>query len=577
MSDLEVSKKIVKTKTEEYLDIDEKLVELEKDKDIIRLEMNIVELPLFSKDTKRKKNDQKTYYFKHDKSSFVEIEPPDGYAIPGEFEERVFIALTKIMRNKNYEKRFIVTANEILESLGVTNKIYYSKLKTALYSLSQTNYRFNNSLYSSAIKGIINDVIYTHIMDIRIITRKNEDYKDHDLFEDNRIKELYQITFTEDFYNNIITTGYLAFDSELLLQIESSIARAIYTILEKWRNYELYLKRPVFYLARRIPLKWDKRQLKRTVSIVESALEELKGFSLIKDFNIIKNKKWDLAEVEIFFTEEHNKVKKSTFFSERADFNSMELYITSTEEKSKNLDEEVVDVSGIINMFPEKIKLMKTFEPFIQDEIKKHGLEYVKYTCEYVLMKNPKTSLKSYLAQALEKNWADEYIAGKKVKEQKTVIEEPKDLIEEAIIVNKYTFDDFLEYSEELQAKITNNVYTSFLKEADSVDNKTMRGIFEKSKKALIVKYINENEVIEETPRAPIGEKLENEIINEYVSKSKFLVEVLKIAKDRNIEFDIKNVAPVFNELYEYEDEEISINYDETTKIGKIQIIGGTK
>ena len=127
MNELTVEKKIIKTKVEEYLDRDETLVELEKDKDIIRFEINIVELPLFSKDTKRKKNEQKTYYFKHDKSAYVEIEPPDGYSIPGEFEERVFIALTKIMRNKNYNKKFIVTANEILESLGVKNKIYYTK------------------------------------------------------------------------------------------------------------------------------------------------------------------------------------------------------------------------------------------------------------------------------------------------------------------------------------------------------------------------------------------------------------------------------------------------------------------
>lgn len=208
MNELTVEKKIIKTKVEEYLDIDETLVELEKDKDIIRFEINIVELPLFSKDTKRKKNEQKTYYFKHDKSAYVEIEPPDGYSIPGEFEERVFIALTKIMRNKNYNKKFIVTANEILESLGVKNKIYYTKLKTALYSLSQTNYRFNNSLYSSSISGIIKDLILTHIMDVRIITRENEEYSEAEQFSDKRIKEIYQITFTDDFYNNIITKGY---------------------------------------------------------------------------------------------------------------------------------------------------------------------------------------------------------------------------------------------------------------------------------------------------------------------------------------------------------------------------------
>ncbi|MEZ7820774.1 MAG: hypothetical protein QMB51_00530, partial [Patescibacteria group bacterium] len=106
---MEEVKEIEKIYAEEYLDIDESLVELEKDRDIIRMEMNIVELPIFSKNSKRKKNQQMTYWFKHDKTSYVEVEPPAGYSIPGEFEERVFIALTKIMRNNNYNRSFYVT------------------------------------------------------------------------------------------------------------------------------------------------------------------------------------------------------------------------------------------------------------------------------------------------------------------------------------------------------------------------------------------------------------------------------------------------------------------------------------
>ena len=98
-------------------------------------------------------------------------------------------------------------------------------------------------------------------------------------------------------------------------------------------------------------------------------------------------------------------------------------------------------------------------------------------------------------------------------------------------------------------------------------DDRVFRGIFEKSKKGLIVQYLTENNI--EPDKEFIIEK---EISGSYISKSKFLVEVLKIAKERNIEFDIKNVAPVFNELYEYEDEVLAINYDENTKIGKIII-----
>ena len=100
----EESRSFKKTKVEEYLNIDETLVELEKTSSVIRLEMNSIELPLFSKDPKRVKNEIKVYHFKTDKSSYLEIEAPAGSSIPGEFEERVFIALTKIMKKNGYKK-----------------------------------------------------------------------------------------------------------------------------------------------------------------------------------------------------------------------------------------------------------------------------------------------------------------------------------------------------------------------------------------------------------------------------------------------------------------------------------------
>ena len=36
---------------EEFLNIDSSLIEMEKNKDLIRMEMNIVEFPIFSKNT----------------------------------------------------------------------------------------------------------------------------------------------------------------------------------------------------------------------------------------------------------------------------------------------------------------------------------------------------------------------------------------------------------------------------------------------------------------------------------------------------------------------------------------------
>ena len=163
-----------KTIKEEYLNIDESLIELEKNSNIVRLELNAIELPLFSKDTKRVKNQIKVYHFKVDKSSFLEVEAPANYSIPGEFEERIFIALTKIMKNNNYSRKFVVSANDILENLGLSNKAYYKRIKEALLLLSKTNYTFTNSLYSNKESGIIEKQIVSSIMNITIISKKDK-------------------------------------------------------------------------------------------------------------------------------------------------------------------------------------------------------------------------------------------------------------------------------------------------------------------------------------------------------------------------------------------------------------------
>ncbi|MBP6408133.1 MAG: hypothetical protein KA277_04375 [Fusobacteriaceae bacterium] len=552
-----------KTRKEEYLNIDETLAELERSSSIIRLEMNSIELPLFSKDSRRVKDQIKVYHFKTDGSSYLEIEAPAGYSIPGEFEERVFIALTKIMKKHNYSRKFVVSANEILENLNVTNPIYFKKLKTAMELLAKTNYTFMNSLYSNEANSLINKKVHASIMDITIFTRKDKEAKNIEQFDDGRIKEVYQISFSDYFYNNIVQKGYLAFDSEKLLSIDNSIARSVWTMIEKWRGYDLYLRRPIFFIVRRIPLKWDKKNVARTVKTIEKALYELKEFSLIEDFAIIKERKWELAEVEVRFTETHNKVKRDTFYSEKNEF-KIDMFVTSTEEKIKEIEIIETNTDSILNMFPDRVLAMKTFENFIKRSIENYGFDYVKYTAEYIISKNPK-NYKSYLSKALEENWADEYIARKQLKEQKS-IEKPIEIIEEAEILNKYSYKDFESYSEDLQEEITSKVYTGFLNEAQAQDNKIMRSIFEKSKKSLITKYINENEVIEET-------QFKTEIKEEYVTVTKFLLEVSKLMKENNIDFDLENVATIFKIFGEFEDETLKISYDVETKIGKIQIL----
>lgn len=573
--DWEESKRFLKTKNEEFLDIDEKLIQLEKNSNVIRLEMNTIELPLFSRNPKRAKNEIKAYHFKADKSSYLEIEAPAGYAIPGEFEERVFIGLTKIMKKNNYSRKFVVSVNEILENLGLTNPIYYKKIKNSLVLLSKTNYTFFNSLYSNKDLGILDKEVISSIMSVTVITRRNEEYKNINAFNDGRVKEVYEIVLSDYFYNNIVTKGYMAFDAEKLLLIENSIARSIFTLIEKWRGYGLYLRRPAFFIARRIPLRWNKLQIRRTIDTIEKALIILKNLNLIKEYKIIKEKKWELTEIEIIFNEEHNKIKREMFFTEKNEYNNFETIITT--ETKRKVNELSLDMSlEIINLFPESVKSMKTFKNLITDSIVKFGFEYVKLTSEYVILQNPK-SFKSYLNQALENNWADEYISKKKSKDIIQIINPSEQDNKIKITENKYSYDSFKKFPDFLKEKIVDKVYNNFLSETSTSDNPIMRKIFDKSKRALIVKYINENYVEEESKnnfenKSHVEELKNMKILKKYISVTKFLFEIQEILIEKKIPFDLEKVAPIFKAFLEFEDEFIKIKYDMDTKLGEVLI-----
>ena len=286
-----------------------------------------------------------------------------------------------------------------------------------------------------------------------------------------------------------------------------------------------------------------------------------------------KKTKWELAEIEIKFDDRHNDVKQKTFYEERQEFN-VDMIVTSTQDKVKN-EVETKDGTAkeILELFPER--LHKVLEDLISESINTHGFEYTKFNAMYTISKNPK-QYKAYFNKALKENYAAELIANNQHKEEVKLIKENKAIkenktIEEAVVrpIYKFSFDEYLEnFSDDQKVNIEKDVYEKFLMDSRGKDDKIFRGIFEKSKKGLIVQYLTNNNIEPEKEFI-----MENEISGFYISKSKFLVEVLKIAKEKNIEFDIKNVAPVFNELYEYEDEFLAINYDENTKIGKIKIL----
>ena len=162
---------------EEFLNVDASLVEIEKNKDLIRMEMNIVEFPIFSKSSLIKVNQIRKYYFSADKKSFLEILPAVNTQIPGEIEERVFIALTKILRNNGFSKIFYCTINDIFDNMKIdskaTRKGMYLKIKQAISKMATTTYRFQNIFYANELRGIIFDLVETSILNFSSIIIKN--------------------------------------------------------------------------------------------------------------------------------------------------------------------------------------------------------------------------------------------------------------------------------------------------------------------------------------------------------------------------------------------------------------------
>ena len=567
---------------EEYLNVDNSLIEMEKNKDLIRMEMNIVEYPIFSKNKRLKKNQIMKYHFKTDGTSYIEVTPLVNRTIPGEFEERVFIALTKIMRDNGYGRIFYTTPTEIIRNIGEEfsklPSIYYKKVKEALHKMNESNYKFKNSLYSNEHKRTLDDEIKTNIMNIRILSEGDASSDEKDFFRDGRIKEIYKISFSDYFYDNIVRKGYLVFNSEELLNIKDAVTRSVYTQITKWRNNKLYLKRPAFYIARRIPLKWDKKNLARTVKRIEESCMLLKEMGFIKTYNLIKNKKWEQAEFEFIFDEEHNRIQQENFYKEREEFK-----ITYVEEKDLHtvditeLNEEIEEdnkeqIEEIMKILPEKARSISSLRELLDGALNQYEFNYVKWTAEYTAI-HCKQSIKKYLGDALENNWAEEYIADKKQREERSKRKNNEQQLKltleneeiEKVKVVDENFEKiwqcYEEMSKDKKIEIETQAYEEFLKEINQVDTKLNKAIFDKTKKNHIARIV---EKITQSNEEKIESKHEIKLVFE--SLSMFLFEVMRELEAKEV-MDYQKIVQIIPVLGEFQGtisgKKIKIKYNE--------------
>ena len=505
---------------EENFYVEETLV---KNKELIRMEMNLIQLPIFSKNTKRKVNQVVKYFFNSNRDTYITVTPTAGNYIPGETEEKVFIALMQIMKEKGMPKKFIISVTDLRDKLKLNTGRYGNIIKSALLRLAETNYNFKNTMYSSELRGTINKEVSTPILTLEIITlslKQNEKYRN--LYDDKRIKEIYEINISDHFYSNIIQKGYMVYNSRILLEISTSPARTIYMLIEKLRFENLCLKMDIIFLIKRIPLKYDKKNLNSTVKTLEKALKELKDKNLIEDFKIIKESTWEKSEIEIFFHEKSKEEKQQRFFEDRNDFRKLltETTVSDTEhemiedaeiiEKSTPIESTVIVtqemIDKILGLMPSKARSLKTMPKTIKEAILEYGYSKVESVAIY-MKKNKVEKVRAYFIKALENNWCED---------EAIVIQTPKKDVLNASeeFLNKdetpKNYERELEYfsalSSEEKEKLQEKVYRAYIEECGQ-ETKIQKLAFNAAKNRLIAEYILKNNLLKsEKPKSVVKE-----------------------------------------------------------------------
>ncbi|MGL5982222.1 MAG: hypothetical protein ACRCZR_02750 [Cetobacterium sp.] len=508
---------VIDTPETEYVEENVYVEELAvKNKELIRLDLNIVQFPIFSKNTKRKVNQVVKYVFNKNRDTYITVTPSAGNYIPGEAEEKVFIALMQVMKEKGMAQRFVVSSIEVRDKLNFNTARYGNLIKNSLLRLAETNYNFKNTMYSSEFKGILNTEISTPILSLEIVTlslKQNQKYRDE--YDDGRIKEVYIISISDHFYQNIIQKGYMVYNSKILLDISTSTARTIYMLIEKLRFENIYLKLDTIFLIKRIPLKYDKKNLNSTIKTLEKAFGELKNKKLIENFKFLKESTWEKSEIEIFFGEDSNKNKQERFFEDFNDFRSISTAMTISGTEHEIIDQdkqeskfdildttseivqklEIEDITiemvrEIFDILPNVAKNLKSMPKTIQDSILKYGFTSVKSAAIYLSKQKNLKSPRAYFLKSLEKKWYKD-IAEVIQKPKKTILE-PVQIILEDNMHFENTFSDFEKLDEKVKNKIESDAYKEYISRC-GVETKVQKLAFLAGKKSIITEFLIKN------------------------------------------------------------------------------------
>ena len=302
--------------------IEEEIYNIKEDSALIQYEMNMIELPFFSRDKNIGKGVGKKYIFSE--GQYMEVTPPStkesGYKIPQEFDEKIFYAILQLYR-KQGSKKIISTVYELLSlaKLG-TAKREYERVKESLDRLKGTQFVFKGILYDKEKRIRISDRTNEMILQsvrTREIKELNEEEKV--IFgRDTSKKAVVVITLSDFLTRNIKAKGFLYYDSDKLIEVKNSTSRKLYLLITKWQGWEKKsdIRRSCRFLASRIPLSWDKTNIPGTINVLERATKDLVKRGLIGNYSLERYKPLSDSMMMFNFEGANNSAKAKAIIEE---------------------------------------------------------------------------------------------------------------------------------------------------------------------------------------------------------------------------------------------------------------------
>lgn len=396
--------------------VEEEIYNLQEDSALIQYEMNMIELPFFTRDKNVGEAIIKKYIFSG--NQYMEVIPSSdkssGYKIPQEFDEKIFYAIMQLYR-KQGKRKIITTLYELLKLAGYGDrKEEYERAAQALDRLSGTEYVFSGIMYDKKNNRRIKERVKNTILQ-RYGIREIEDLskEEKEAFgREKANKNVVVIEISSFIEENIAAKGFLYYDAEKLLDVRNSTARKLYLLISKWQGWEKSnsIRRSCNFLASRIPLSWESTNIPGTINALEKAAEELREKSLIGDFILTRRKPLSNSEMIFNFDGAEETAKSREIRRANLELN------TETGQEGLIIDAVIDDrqstifdtpafqeIGDIMEMLPESSRT-ETNRKMIE-RLRTKGVEYITSNIIYTA-KNCKDNFDAYLRKSLEGDYA---------------------------------------------------------------------------------------------------------------------------------------------------------------------------